>query len=171
MSPRALSVFFIINCQDETILHWILHRFYKSGSLSGSAGMIDPRTPVQNWKGMFKVVPCSPASHCPWTATTSGPWSSSSHLAFVYFSLQGFTMTLTNNSIHRLWETQMTWGRMLCQNGVGDMNHTTHTQSGSHQGRWKESVTGLHYHLDQLSTQEFNKDPDRLSLVHRSPQV
>ena len=66
MSPRALSVFFIINCQDETILHWILHRFCKSGALSGSAGMIDPRTLSRNvGRGMFKVVPCSPASRVP----------------------------------------------------------------------------------------------------------
>ena len=27
MSPRTLSVFFIINCQEETILHWIPYRF------------------------------------------------------------------------------------------------------------------------------------------------
>ena len=65
----------------------------------------------------------------------------------------------------------MTWEDVMSE-WVGDMNHTTHTQSGSHLEQMeRESVTGLHCPSPTLyvSQQRPHIDPDHLSIVQKEP--
>lgn len=125
----------------------------KSGVLSDSAGMMDPRTLSRNvGRGIFKVAPCSPASPVPGQqphpAPGPVPWPLSLCLLLLarvcHAPDQSFQFTGP-------WETQMTWEDVMSE-WVGWRTTPHILKVAPIWSRWKKRVSLGFLTLAQLST-------------------
>ena len=122
----------------------------KSGVLSDSAAMMDPRTLSRK---DIRSGPMFPSQPCPWTATTSSPWPSSLATQPLFTSPgKDAPCTWPVISIHRPMGNSNDLGR--CYVRMGRLTWTTPhiLKVAPIWSRWKERVSLGFITLAQLST-------------------